>query len=140
MTQELDAGWHVQVCEREWVFWGYGPRMPHLEGEPPEVGSFIDPAVIYLYLDHGPEFDLEIPWEPPKTKDRTGVEYGRRTCWGWRVRNDRCHSCEWHVADSRERCLEDAREWLEQRAKPGERGQALRDAINDVREGKGGII
>jgi hypothetical protein len=143
-----EFGWHLQVCEREWVFWGYGKRPKQLKDEPLHVGSHVEPACMFVRVPmEDPALDplaIDIPFELPKGRfGGKPTEYGRATCWGWRVRtNDGLHDCGWHMADSKEMCVRDANAWLtRQSMRPNDEGEKLlRRATEDVREYGTGLV
>jgi hypothetical protein len=130
-------GWHLQVCEREWVVYWYGehpspdPRVGHVM----PAASIIrmpgmDPMVIESELPKG--YDPEFPV----------VVRSRPKCWGWRFRHDATlHDTGWKLADSREQCLADAAKWVDESMsiRCDER-PAWRDNLKDVREYDGGIL
>ena len=146
----IERGWHVQIWDTEWVFWGYGPNAPPMHIAPAEV-------VITTPLRDGSVHETRIPFEFPQvrqesewSREHPPEEVERRRGWGWRFKsNSLIHDTGWHVADSREEALEQAMtsiekgdfgirkderpEWLEyakdvREIKPT--GSALGDIIN----------
>jgi hypothetical protein len=128
---------HVQLLYTTWVIWGYGPRgrsgVEHIER-----------AVVEIRLDAHPDLDMSLPFKLPKPYKGGGrpQEYERRECWGWRLQgNDYSIApLDWHLAESREAALEDARAWCERQdarspwVRNGYR-RPMTDALLQVQEG-----
>lgn len=108
--------------------------MAYLKDEPLHVGSHIDPATLFVLLPDDPfEIEFTLPEHKASSSLPAPMEYGRRTCWGWRLRsNNYVHNSDWRIADSREQCLEAAKAYCDK--------ESIIEALDDVRDGKGGII
>lgn len=121
--------WHLQVCEREWVVWWYGPLQAGA------TAGHIAPAVTYVA-------DCELPFTLPEHRAGSGLlppqEIRRVTSWGWRFRtNDGIHDSGWHLTNSREKCILEAADYLSRSPKGDQ--EALAGAADDVREYKTGL-
>lgn len=140
-------GWHLQVCNREWVNWWYGPL-------PEGARGHIAPAmtVLNLTLGNGTEHRTELPFELPEHRQSSTLlppqEHERIVTWGWRIRtNDGMNDCGWHLADSKEAAIEAARAWIEReyehhgtwREEGMEPEERIAHAVNDVREYETGL-
>jgi hypothetical protein len=124
-----ECHFHLQLAHREWVIWGYGPN---------QNVQHIDPAEVVFTKP----FPFSLPFKLPKPYEggEPPQEYGRVTCWGWRLRsNDYIHDCGWNMAETREQAIAQAREWAEAQdsrdgwVRSGHRA-GLVDAIDDIRE------
>jgi hypothetical protein len=117
--------WHLQVCEREWVEWWYGPLQPGARGH-------LDPAITYVA-------DMELPFTLPEHRSdgvlKPPQEIRRFTSWGWRARtNDYIHDSGWYIAESRDACIMAATAKI-----AGPDSDVYAQAVQDVREYKTGL-
>jgi len=123
--------WHLQVCEREFVEWWYGPLHPSARGH-------LDVAVTYI----GGKIPLELPFTLPEHRPEGSLkppqEIRRVHSWGWRIRtNDYIHDGGWHLAESKDACITDCLAMALDRG-VGER-DVYDDAVKDVREYRTGL-
>lgn len=119
---------HLQLCERDWVLWGYVPRRP---GQP-RFACNVSPAS-FVFKNKQVCFQLPAPGS---------VEHERLTAWGWRFRGvDEVNSTSWRLANSREDCIEAARRHVANEVEhQPECGRMLERALGDIRVYEGGIL
>jgi hypothetical protein len=125
--QENLRGWHLQIWETEWVFWGYGPDPPPMHCSPAEV-------VIHTPCRDDYVHETRIPFKLPEVRDPDHApgEAERKKGWGWRFKsNDLCHDTGWQVAETREEALAQAAAEVAERKRNQELWEA---ALQDVRE------
>jgi hypothetical protein len=133
---ESPCEFHVQLWEGDWVIWGYGPLK--------QVGGNVRhtaPAVVTLG-GKGKVPLMDFPFELPKPYEGGGEpqEYERKHAWGWQFRsNDLRVDTGWHLAETREQAIEDARVWAEEQDSRdgwvyhGHR-EPMAHAVRDVRQ------
>lgn len=112
---------HTQLCKREWVLWGHGPR----RANEPRFPCMVSPAAGFRLPKLG-----------------NPCEHERVTMWGWRFRSDNeLDSTAWQLADSREECLRQAKARVRDAMEHEPRkGRAFAEALGDVREYERGLI
>jgi hypothetical protein len=121
---------HLQICRREWVLWGHGPR----PAGHPRFMCNISPAVMTL-------------GNPPQTRPfepfaGSAEVYERVTMWGWRFRGENeLSSTKWGLAETREEALKAAEKFVQHKLEHMPLyGRTLRLALGDVQEYDGGIL
>lgn len=129
-TPKVDRGWHLELSNRWWVLWGYGPGR----------------SVTHIYpansvVDLSPELPGEkfnFPFElPKKTRDLPSPrEYDRVHAWGWQFRTNTMSSdTGWKLAASREEALAEAQDWIDNTGAIRHSSRPLfHDAMKDIRE------
>lgn len=124
-----ELGWHLELSNRDWIVWGYGPR---------GYGVHIAPANIRLAFPTDlPVEEFWLPFElPAKQPDLPAPRiYERFHAWGWRFRMDTLmHETPWRLTYTRDEALEEAAEWIETSpsVRPSER-PIFRQAMEDVK-------
>ena len=127
---------HLQLCYREWVIWGYGPRY--------QTVDHIYPANIPVktQIPGDSDFSFDIPFRLPEKIKGLGdpVVYEKKTCWGYTFRSDDlCHSIGWDLYNSKEEAIETARKWAKEeddrhRGAVKYSGMSMSAALEDIRE------
>lgn len=118
---------HIQLCHREWVLWGYGPRRP----DEPRFACMISPGL--LLLPQGGGWNKRLEFRLPVSH---ATIHERVTMWGWRFRGtSEASAIKWQLADTREACLEQARKMVDNALEHSpERGRLFSRGLGDVRE------